>query len=267
MNPTPAHIISEVARYELRKAIAAHRWIIPVVLAAFPLLPFLILSLRPLASGRFALTPELLEGIYARVFLAYSLRLGIFFAAVAVFAQLYRREIQEKTLHTWLLLPVDGSQVILGKYVAGCILVGTVFTVSSVAGYLLLFLPEGPGASLTHLVSGGGLPRLAAYAALGLLGTAAYGALFLFVGTLRRSPVLPVLGIFLFESVDALLPGLLQQLSIIHTLGGFLPVEPAGFRTPGDAGWRDLAVTVALTAALLVLSVRAMRRAEVSYSD
>lgn len=258
MNATPAHIVSEVARYELRKAIAAHRWIIPVVLAAFPLLPFLILSFRPPASGRFPITPELLEGIYARVFLAYSLRLGIFFAAVAVFAQLYRREIQEKTLHAWLLLPVEGSQVILGKYAAGCILVGTVFTVSSAIGYLMV-VPDP--------VTGGGGPRLAAYVALALLGTAAYGALFLFVGTLRRGPVLPVLGIFLFESVDGFLPGLLQRLSIIHTLGGLLPVEPAGFRAPDPAGWTELAVTVALTAALLVLSIRAMRRAEIIYTD
>jgi ABC-type transport system involved in multi-copper enzyme maturation permease subunit len=268
VNAAPAHIVSEVVSYELRKAFAAHRWIIPAVLAAFPLLPFVILLLRPLTSERFPpLTPELLEGIYARVFLAYSLRLGIFFAAVSVFAQLYRREVQEKTLHTYLLLPVDGSQIIVGKYFAGCVLVGSAFTISSILGYLLLFLPEGPSASLAHLVTGGGLAHLAAYAALALLGTVAYGALFLFVGTLRRSPVLPVLGIFLLESVDALLPGPLQQLSIIHTLGGFLPVEPVGSRTPGDAGWTEMAVILGLTAGLLILSIRAMRRAEISYSD
>lgn len=260
MNTAPAHIVSEVARYELRKSIAAHRWIIPVVLAAFPLLPLLILSFRPLVSGRFqAPTPEVLEGIYARVFSAYSLRLGIFFAAVAVFAQLYRREIQEKTLHTYLLLPVDGSQIILGKYLAGWILVGSVFAVSTATGYVLLV---GSGAAFAA-----GLSHLAVYVVLTLLATAAYGALFLFVGTLRRSPVLPVLGIFLFESVDRFLPDLLRQLSVVHTLGGFLPAEPIGIRVPGEAGWTEVAVMAALIVILLLASIRAMRRAQITYSD
>ena len=245
-----------VVLYELKKAVAGRRWVAPSVLATAPLL---LLAARVFLPGPGSENAEVLETVFARLFEAYMLRLGIFFACVAVFVQLFRRDVQERTLHGYLLVPVGRHRILLGKYVAGLIHVVFFFVPATAASYVLLFLPGGTAMLGGHFLGGGGLWRLAAYIALVCLATAGYGAVFIAVGTLARNPVVPVLLVLLFESVDAYLPAPLQSVSIVHSLTALSPGSESGL------AWTGVAGGCLLTLASLFLAARATKRAEVSY--
>jgi len=227
-----------VSRYELRKAAAGRRWIVPWVLAAAPVF---ILAARAVIPGRTGPGPGVLELIFAeRVFEGYILRLGIFFSTVAVFVQLFRREVQERTLHTYLLLPIRRELIVSGKYLAGLAVVGMFFVPATGISCLLL-LGWHPAA-------------LASYMALAAFATASYGAVFLLVGTLARNPIIPVLLVLAFESSSGALPSVLQRFSIVDSL------------TRSEGFWSLASGPGLLTLAALAGAAYWMRRVEVSYA-
>src|SRR5205823_13743876 len=100
-----------------------------------------------------------------------------------------------------------------------------------------------------------------------VLGSAAYGALFLFLSVLLRKP-LPVglmIG-FLWESVVGSLPGNVPKLSIIYylrsTLKGTIEIGPlTGFRTDVGAGGAAL-ILILVSVAFLVAAMLVFQRNE-----
>jgi hypothetical protein len=154
--------------------------------------------------------------------------------------------------------------VILGKYVAGLALTGSVFLAGTTASYLLLWLP---GGRLTdHLLGGPGIAHLARYLVLVAAEIAVLGALFLLVGTLFRNPIIPVLAVFGVESSAALLPEPLRALSTTWVLTSLLPV---GIRdaAASPASWTTLAAPLLTIPVLLGLAVWRLRRAEADYAS
>ena len=58
-----------------------------------------------------------------------------------------------------------------------------------------------------------------------MLGCVGYGSVFLLAGALFRNPVFPAAGMLIWESVNTLLPALLQKFSVIYYLKSLCPME------------------------------------------
>ena len=103
----------------------------------------------------------------------------------------------------------------------------------------------------------------------------AYGALFIFLGIRYKNPVIPAVTLLFWESLNVFLPAWLRKVSILYYLRSMNPVE-ISLRGPGAllgaviepvAAWIAILSLIAITAALLALSVRQLKRTEISYSS
>jgi hypothetical protein len=251
-----------VVGFELRKAVSGRRLFAPLFLAGLPVLALAVRAALPISR---AVNGPALDALFAGIFQAYTLRLGVFFATVAIFLQLVRREHQEQTLHLYLLVPVRRDLIVLGKYLAGLAEVGILFAASTGASYVLLFLPGGTGLLGDQFPGGPGLERMTGYMVIVGLATAVYGAVFLLIGALSRNPMGPVLAVFAFESVDRFLPAPIERLSVIRALAAWV-AENAGIESGTGAGLDFILGPALLVPACLALAVVVLRRAEVDYT-
>ena len=206
-------------------------------------------------------------GTFPAVF--YNLLLGVtvFFGCAFIFTKLFRSEVLERTLHYYLLAPIQREALLLGKYAAGVVVAWVLFGGATVVACVLLFgLPDGtaPWEWVGSLVRDLGTTLLACMA---------YGAVFLLFGLLFANPILPVAGLLAWEGLHFLLPPTLQALSVRYYLGALtsvpLPVPDGPFailaRSP--VPWASVVTLLALTVAGLALGAWRLRRLEVRYAD
>jgi ABC-type transport system involved in multi-copper enzyme maturation permease subunit len=136
--------------------------------------------------------------------------LGVFYGT-----SLVADEVDDKTITYLFTRPVPRGAVLLGKYLAYLVCTTLVVLPSVMIVYFLL-VPFGQiGASFLQL-----LTDLAILAA----GLAAYGALFAWVGTLVKRPLLVgLIFAFGFEQVVLLMPGYLKRFTLAYYLQGLVP--------------------------------------------
>ena len=104
-----------------------------------------------------------------------------------------------------------------------------------------------------------------------------YRSVFLAAGLLLRNPIIPALVMLLWESINGLLPDLLQKLSVLHYLQSICPVPPPldpnvppllrlvlAPAPPTSASVAILGVS-GVTALVLYVASRAVRRLEINY--
>lgn len=202
-------------------------------------------------------------------------RAVIFFVCLLVFTRLFRAEVQQRSLHYYLLTPVRRDVLVLGKFFAGVAAAGTILGTTTVLSFLGHFLPltgaAGSGDYATFLTRGGGLEQLAAYLGVTLLGVVGYGAVFLAMGLYFRNPILPALALFGWEWLNFLLPPLLKRLSVIHYLQGLQPVPPPegvlALLAQAPPTWLAVPGLLAVSAAFVALSALKLRRAEIVYGE
>ena len=244
---------------------------LPVAVVAFlpALLAFLRLLGREIGSMRPTPAPEL-AATYANIFQFFFLRLVVFFVAFAVFTYLVRGEVAERSLHFYLLAPLDRAVFLAGKYVAGLVAAGTLLLASLGTQLLLLFVPEATQGGASYLFGGPGGGHALAYAGITLLAVAGYGAVFTALALLARNPMLPAAAILGWEWLNPFLPPVLRNLSVIHPLQSLCPVPVAHgpWALPGEPLAAPVAILsmLALIALLLVLAARRARRLEVTYA-
>src|SRR5207244_10347568 len=123
------------------------------------LAPVVLMFIRSrFAPGRFD-SLNALSQAYANIFQLFELRFALFMSCAVVFSQLFRGEILEKTLHFYLLAPARREIIAIGKYAAGVVWVASLFMVSTIGSYILIyssssqfgsFFFEGPG--ISHLI-------------------------------------------------------------------------------------------------------------------
>jgi ABC-type transport system involved in multi-copper enzyme maturation permease subunit len=137
--------------------------------------------------------------------------LGVFYGTALI-----ADEVEDKTITYLFTRPVPRSAVLLGKYIA--YLACTVMVVlPSVVIVWLLVVP-------TSSSLGASFPDLAKDLGLLALGLAVYGALFAFVGTALKRPLLVgLLYIFGWETAVMALPGYLKRFSVAYYLQGLVP--------------------------------------------
>jgi ABC-type transport system involved in multi-copper enzyme maturation permease subunit len=250
-------------RIDLSRSLSGKRGIPLFILAALaPLLTLVI------GHFQIAAQPGRLVTQYANLFRYFVLSGTLFFGAGWCFSNLIRGEVLEKSLHYFFLTPAPRDGITLGKYLTGVLATWLVFVPATIVSYVLLFAQGGPRA-IEHLRSAAGIGALVAYAGITLLACAAYGALFLACGLIAKSPFIPIIGLWLFERASLFLPAILKRLTMIHYLDSLLPVPHSTGVFALLAEPEPLAIALllplALSAALIVVACRKVRRMEISY--
>jgi ABC-2 type transport system permease protein len=136
--------------------------------------------------------------------------LGVFYGTA-----LMADEVEDKTLTYLFTRPIPRGAVLLGKYLAYLACTTLVVLPSVMLTYFLVV----PFAEV-----GGTFRSLVLDLAILALGLAVYGAVFAFVGTwLKRPLVVGLVFAFGWEQVAMVLPGYLRQFTVAHWLQGLVP--------------------------------------------
>lgn len=212
--------------------------------------------------------------ILAVIFQVFFLRPAVFFGCMGIFTYLFRGEVVEKSLHYYFLAPVKREVLVVAKYLAGAITAVTFFGGSIVLTFWGMY-GHFPSYEVSEwMFQGAGLSHLLAYAAVTVLACVSWGAVFLYMGIRWRNPIIPSVTFLLWESLNVFLPSWLRKISVLHYLQSMTPVK-GDLRGPGllfgqtadpVSSWVAVLCLAAITAAMLYLSVRQLKRTEISYS-
>jgi len=214
---------------------------------------------------------------FAGVFQYFYLRLAIFFGCLGIFINLFRGEMMDKTLHFWFLTPVKRSTLLLGKYLAGFIAAAVIFSGGALLAWCGMLWPQ-DSTSISTYLSGPGYAHLARYMLAAALGCVGYGSVFLASGLLLRNPIIPAIVILIWEGINGFLPDILQKLSVLFYLQSVCPTPAPMDRdvpplmrlliAPAESVSPFVAVLglLAVTALVLTLAARAVKRLEINYS-
>jgi hypothetical protein len=214
--------------------------------------------------------------IFAAVFQYFYLRLAIFFGCLGIFMNLFRGEMLDKTLHFWFLVPARREVLLAGKYLAGLIAAVVIFTTGAVLCFGAMMWPQDASA-VAAFWRDQGPSHLFWYAASAMLACVGYGSVFLAAGLLLRNPIVPAIVILFWESINGILPAVLQKLSVLYYVQSLCPVPaptdqgaPLLIRllmAPAEPPSAAVAVFGVLGVTVLVLwaASRAVRRLEINY--
>ena len=192
----------------LRYLLGTRRVIATAFLAAVPLILTLALAAARVSRFDIVLFQVLLVPLFLQVVLI--------FVTLVNATTLIREEIDDNTLPFLLTRPISKPALALCKYVGYLIVVLVLLIPPLVIAYAVTESFAGVGISTDLDVLGGFLLTTA-------LGSAAYGALFLFLSVLVRKPLAIGLLIgFVWESTVGSLPGDVPKLSVIHYLKSIL---------------------------------------------
>lgn len=174
-------------------------------------------------------------------------------------------EVEDRTLTYLFVRPIRRASVLLGKYLAFLVCASLLVLPSAMAVFFLI-VPMREGRV------GAAFPTLVADLGMLMLGLAAYGALFAWVGArLRRPLVIGLVFAFGWEPAVLFLPGYLKRLTVAYYVQGLvphaMPDQPAAsvlLRVVRDVPGLGMAVAglVLLTLASLLFAARTIERRE-----
>jgi ABC-type transport system involved in multi-copper enzyme maturation permease subunit len=216
--------------------------------------------------------------MFAGVFQFFFLRLAVFFGCLGIFMNLFRGEILDRSLHFYFLAPVRREVLMAGKFLAGLVATSVIFVTSELLQNIAFLWHLSPATRDLYLYHNHGLEYAAGYLAVTILACIGYGSFFLVAGMLFRNPILPTVGILVWEALNPFLPAVLKQFSVIYYLKALCPVNiptPPGMpavlalliSNPDPISpW--VAVAGLLTVALVALYASSLqvRRMEINYS-
>jgi hypothetical protein len=248
-------------------AALSRRSLVLVLLAS---LPVVMLGMRALFGPSRTLAHLAQdEVVFAALFRTLVLRLVVFFGCVVIFTRLFRGEVLEKSLHYYFLAPVRREVLVAGKFLSGLVLALLLFTGSTLVSWILFHVPFGSQVLLSRLTSWQGLAQLFAYVLVTVLACIGYGAVFLLAGVALRNPVVPAVGILVWEGINPFLPPLLKKLSVIYYLESLcpvaLPVERISILATPSSPVIAVPGILLLATALVVGTSFLVRRMEILY--
>lgn len=261
--------ITGIFRLELRSSLLGRRAWATYFLAFAPvglmMLRLLLAQLRE-EPENFHQAPL----IFGAIFHSY-LRTSVFLASLILFMSLFRSEILRRSLHYYFLTPVRREVLVVGKYLAALFSSVLVFAIATPLLYLLMLAPWGLGNLSQHMFQGPGLTHLVAYTGVAVLACVGYGAVFLLVGLFLRNPVVGALLIWLWESINFILPALLKKASVIFYLRSLYPVplpdEVFAIIADPISPWFSVPGLVLFTTAVLALAGWRARGMEINYGE
>ena len=214
--------------------------------------------------------------IFAGIFQYFYLRLAIFFGCLGMFMYLFSAEMSTRTLHYWFLAPAPREVVLAGKYAAALIASTVIFGTGALLAFAAMIWPH-DAVEVQGYWNAGGMAHAFWYAVAAVLACVGYGSIFLAVGMYIRNPIIPAAVLLAWEGSNGILPHALQKVSILYYLQSLCPV-PAPMEEDAPMLIRLLAAPAApasrpaailglllLTALVLWIASRAVRRMEISY--
>ena len=264
-----------ILRLEWRKSFFARRGLWIYLLAAAPVFLTTCYSLITTARGmgsRSTIAEESMS--FAGMFQFFYLKFLIFFGCVAVFTNLFRGEVLERTLHYYFLAPVRREVLLLGKYVAGLLATTVIFSASVLLAFLTISAHFGQD-YWSFILRGPGLAQLGWYLVIAALACVGYGAIFLFAGLRYRNPMIPAAIVMVWEGINGFLPPLLKKFSVIFYLKSLCPVDVP---LPGQLSllaleadpapaWLAIPGLIVVSGLVIFLASRRVRRFQISYSE
>jgi ABC-type transport system involved in multi-copper enzyme maturation permease subunit len=258
--------LAALVRMELRKNLLRRRnlWI---YLLAFA--PLILIVAHAIVVHEFPLSAQ--TDTLAGIFQFYYLRLAIFFGCMGLFTWLFRGEVVEKSLHYYFLAPVRREVLIAGKFLGGIVSSVLIFGLAVFLCFVLMYGHFAAGRAFAF--SGAGAGHLVSYLGVTALACTGYGSLFLALSLMFKNPILPGIVVLLWETFHAVLPALLQKLSVMFYLKQLCPVS----LPPDDSlalftviaepvsPWIAIPGLLLLSAAIIVFACWRIRRVEVSY--
>jgi ABC-type transport system involved in multi-copper enzyme maturation permease subunit len=214
--------------------------------------------------------------VFAGIFQYFYLRLAVFFGCLGMFMYMFSGEMTNRTLHYWFLAPARREVLLVGKYAAGLVASAVIFGGGALLAFMAMVAPQ-DAVEVQAYWDAGGRVHAFWYAVAAALGCLGYGSVFVGLGVWLRRPIIPAAVILAWESVNGILPQALQKLSILYYLQSICPVPapmddeaPLLIRllaAPAAPASRPMAVLglLVLTAVVLWLAGRAVRRMEISY--
>jgi ABC-type transport system involved in multi-copper enzyme maturation permease subunit len=262
-----------IAWMELRKNFVTKRGFWIYLLAAAPPAIVWLHSIITMQRGA---THDMSKdtAILAGLFQVFFLRPAVFFGCVGIFTYLFRGEVVERSLHYYFLAPVRREVLVIAKYIAGTITALTFFGGSMVLTFIGMYFHFPDYEVSEWMLAGSGLSHFAAYVGITVLACIAWGAVMLWIGIRWRNPIVPSVLLLMFESFHMFFPSWLRKFSILHYLQSMAPVH-ADLEGPGlllgqtadpEPLWLALICLAGITAAMLGLSVRQLKKTEISYS-
>jgi len=259
-----------VARIELRKNILTRRGFGSYLLA---FLPALAVFMHGYVSQHGVCNLDEDTKVLAGIFQLYYLRLAVFFGCMGIFTWLFRGEVVEKSLHYYFLSPVRRELLVIGKFIAGAATSILIFGTGVFLCFFFMYSHMGARGS-EFVFRGPGLGQLWSYMLVTVLACLGYGAVFLALSLIFKNPVLPGIFFLGWEGINAVLPSLLQKISITFYLKNLTPVAvaPDGlmalFTVVAEPvrPWVAVIGLLLLAAAVLVFACFRIRYFEISYS-
>lgn len=259
-----------LTRIELKRNLFSWRatWI--YCLAFIPtLIIFIHLVVDPRRSASISDDTNILAGIVQ----LYYMRLAIFFGSLGIFSRLIRGEMIERSLHFYLLSPVRREILLLAKFAAGSMSAVFLFGSAVLADFILMYAGFGSAGS-DYVFNGPGAGQLEAYLAITVLACLGYGAVFLLLSMMFKNPTPAAMLVFGWETINPVLPGILQKLSVASYLRHLMPVTVAAdgifalltVETEPVSGWAATAGLLALIVVILTYSCYRIRKLEIRYS-
>jgi len=265
--------VSVLVRNEVRRNLFTRRRIWIYLLAFLPVLMILahVIFDRNEGAG-----PGQLENdtqVLAGIVQLYYLRLGIFFACMAIFTWLFRGEMVERTLHYQFLVPVRREVLVVGKFLAGAIIAIALFEMAVLACFYLMYSRFG-SAGKSYVFDGPGVGQLGSYLLVTALACLGYGAVFLAFSLLFKNPIIPGVVIMGWEAVAPIFPAWAQSLSVTFYLKHLCPVSlpirgPLAIFTIVAGPVSPFVAVLGLlflTIAILALSCFLIHRMEITYT-
>ncbi len=255
-----------IFRLELKKNLWGKRPILIYLLALFPV----FLTAMMAVVFREDMRAEFNEAnqIYAFIYNGLVLRTVIFFGCAWMFMNLFRGEVVDRSLHYYFLSPVRREVLVVGKYLSGLVAAIILFLMTTIGSVFFFYLGGYP-TSTQFLFNGSGLGQIMAYIGITVLACVGYGAVFLVIGLFFRNPIVPAVVVYLWESVNFLLPPILKKISVIHYLQSLAPVPlsegPFAVMAEPTPAWLAIPGLIIFTIAVLVLASFRIRRMEIRY--
>ena len=262
--------IAAIFRIEIQKNFLGRRSLLIYLLALLPLFPLFVLALfQPPGNEWKDFNNYSL--IYSVLYNGLILRTVVFFGCAWIFMNLFRGESVDRSLHYYFLSAVRREVLVVGKYVSGLVTSMILFTGTTVAAMLLLYLPHFYSQSMRYFVEGKGLGQILTYAGITMLACLGYGAFFLVVGLFVRNPIIPALLLYGWEWLNFLLPPLLKKISVIHYLNSLTPVPisegPFAVVAEPTPAWIAIPSMLGVTLVVLVIAAYRIRHMEVRYGS
>jgi ABC-type transport system involved in multi-copper enzyme maturation permease subunit len=268
--------ISAIMRLEIRKSFWNRRGFVVYLLAVMPVIIWVLHAIVMRARGKPCNFAEDVH-MFAVIFQFFYLRLFIFFGCVAIFMNLFRGEVLQKSLHYYFLAPVRREVLLAGKFLAGLVAAFTIFGLSTLFQIGVLLWHVDSNSASQYLYQSGGFGHIAGYLAVTLLACLGYGSVFLAAGMLFRNPLVPAAVVLIWEGISSILPATLQRITIIHYLQslapipaeppkGAIPLEILFFMPERTPAFLAVIGLCALSAAVLVIAARKVRRMQIDYA-